>query len=55
MNKKQQEADEYFKENIEEARNDFDKAANLYRNYVGKAETREERARRIHEFRNGGR
>lgn len=47
-------ADKYLDENILEARTNFNKAANLYRNYVGKAETREERLRRINRFRCGG-
>lgn len=47
-------ADKYLDENIIEARTDHDKARELYRNYVGTAETFEERARRIHRFRCGG-
>lgn len=35
--------DAYLDANIVEARTDFDKACDLYRSYVGKAETREER------------
>lgn len=49
------EADQYLTENIEEAKADTDKAFDLYRNYVGGAETREERMRRIQRFRCGGR
>lgn len=46
--------DAYLDANIVEARTDFDKACDVYRNYVGKAETREERIRRINRFRCGG-
>lgn len=45
--------DNYLSENISEAKNNFDKACEVYRNYVGKAETREERLRRINAFRCG--
>ena len=37
----------------EEAKKDFNKACDLYRAYVGGAETEEERIRRIHRFRCG--
>jgi len=37
-----------------EAKKDFNKACELYREYVGGAETMEERKRRIHRFRCGG-
>jgi len=47
-------ADKYLDENIVEARTDHDKACELYRNYVGKAKTLEEFARRINRFRCGG-
>lgn len=47
-------ADEYLANNIVEARADHDKACEVYRNYVGKAETQEERLRRINMFRCGG-
>lgn len=47
-------ADEYLANNIVEARTDHDKACEVYRNYVGKAETSEERLRRINMFRCGG-
>jgi hypothetical protein len=47
-------ADKYLDENIVDARTDHDKACELYRNYVGKAETFEERKRRINRFRCGG-
>ena len=46
--------DSYLADNIVEARTDHDKAVEVYRNYVGTAETIEERLRRIHEFRCGG-
>ena len=46
--------DNYLDNNILEARNDHDKACEIYRNYVGSSETREERLRRIHRFRCGG-
>lgn len=47
-------ADKYLDENIIEARTDFNKAVDLYRKYVGSAETPEERHRRIQRFRCGG-
>lgn len=46
--------DKYLANNIVEARTNHDKACEVYRNYVGKAETREERLRRINAFRCGG-
>lgn len=46
-------ADEYLKANIEEAKTDHNKACELYRNYVGVVETKEERLRRINAFRCG--
>ena len=46
--------DNYLSENIIEARNNHDKACEIYRNYVGKSETYEERLRRINAFRCGG-
>lgn len=46
--------DAYLDSNIVDARTDFDKACDLYRNYVGKSETPEERKRRINRFRCGG-
>lgn len=46
-------ADTNFDEKKEEAKKDFDKAADLYRSYVGEAETWEERKRRINRFRCG--
>jgi len=54
MSEQNKKADEYLAENIVEARGDHDKACEVYRAYVGKAETREERQRRINEFRSGG-
>ncbi|WP_162926921.1 hypothetical protein [Flavobacterium psychrotrophum] len=48
-----EQADTYFEQNKEAAKTDFDKACSLYRGYVGKAETREERQRRINQFRRG--
>ena len=54
MEKEQKEADKYLNENIEEAKTSHDKACEVYRNYVGKAETMEERIRRINLFRCGG-
>lgn len=48
------EADKYLADNIIEARNNHDKACEVYRNYVGTAETQEERLRRINAFRCGG-
>lgn len=47
-------ADKYLADNIVDARTDHDKACEVYRNYVGKAETTEERLRRINMFRCGG-
>ena len=44
---------EQFNQEKEEAKKDFDKACDLYRSYVGSAETQEERLRRIHTFRCG--
>jgi hypothetical protein len=49
-----QNADKYLLDNIIEARNDHDKACEIYRNYVSQAETQEERIRRINFFRCGG-
>jgi len=46
--------DDYLANNIVEARTNHDKACEVYRNYVGKAETQEERLRRINAFRCGG-
>ena len=46
--------DSYLSDNIVEARTDHDKAVEVYRNYVGNAETSEERLRRINAFRCGG-
>jgi hypothetical protein len=46
--------DNYLADNIVEARTNHDKACEVYRNYVGKAETQEERLRRINAFRCGG-
>jgi len=46
--------DKYLEDNIVEARNNHDKACDVYRNYVGKAETWEERKERINRFRSGG-
>lgn len=54
MTNTKQEADDYLSENIEEARKNHGKACEVYRNYVGRAETREERIRRINSFRGGG-
>tara|TARA_R110002012_G_scaffold24451_1_gene81671 strand:+ start:703 stop:849 length:147 start_codon:yes stop_codon:yes gene_type:complete len=45
--------EKYLEDNIEEAKKDFNKACEVYRNYVGKAETWEERKRRINRFRCG--
>ena len=53
QDKKNTEADNYFESNKQEAKSDFDKACDLYRNYVGKSETIEERMRRIRNFRCG--
>lgn len=46
-------ADAHFHSNKEAAKKDFNLACDLWRSYVGKAETREERLRRIQEFRRG--
>ena len=46
--------DNYLANNIVDARNDHDKACEVYRNYVGSSETQEERLRRINAFRCGG-
>ena len=46
--------DNYLADNIVEARTNHDKACEVYRNYVGTAETREEKLRRINAFRCGG-
>ena len=46
--------DSYLADNIVEARTDHKKAVEVYRNYVGSAETDEERIRRINAFRCGG-
>ena len=45
--------DEQFEDQKDNAKNDFNAACDLYRPYVGSAETREERKRRIHKFRCG--
>ncbi len=45
--------DKYLKDNIEAAKKDRNKACEVYRNYVGDAETWEERKRRINKFRCG--
>lgn len=45
--------DEYFQNKKEEAKKDDELAYQLYRNYVGSAKTKEERIRRIREFRCG--
>jgi len=47
-------ADKYLKNNIVKARTDKNKACEIYRNYIGKAETDKERKRRINLFRCGG-
>jgi len=47
----QQDAD--FDSKKEEAKTDFNKACDLYRSYVGSAETRDERLERIKRFRCG--
>jgi hypothetical protein len=49
-----QEEDNDFNEKVKEAREDKDKACDLYIGYVGKAETFEEIKRRINNFRSGG-
>jgi hypothetical protein len=46
-------ADANFDIKKAEAKSDFDKACDLYRNYVGTAESPEERLRRINRFRCG--
>lgn len=48
-------SDKYLDKNIVKARTNHDKACEVYRNYVFKAETHEERVRRIQGFRCGGR
>jgi len=48
-----QAADNFFNDNKEAAKKDFDKACDLYRGYVSKDETWEERKRRINMFRCG--
>jgi len=53
MNKLQKDADKNFDLNKEDAKTDFDTRCDLYRSYVGKAETFEERKRRINRFRCG--
>ena len=45
--------DKMFDAKKSEAKEDFDKACELYRSYVGGAETQEERIRRINRFRCG--
>ena len=45
--------DKEFDIRIKEDKLDFDKACDLYRSYVGKADTLEERKRRINRFRCG--
>jgi hypothetical protein len=51
--KEKQFDDDFFESKKEEAKTDFDKACDLYRSYVGDAETDEERYRRINKFRCG--
>ena len=46
--------DSYLESNIVGARNNKEKLCDIYRNYVGQAETFEERKRRINNFRCGG-
>ena len=46
--------DNYLADNIIKARGNHSKATEIYRNYIGNAETQEERIRRIHLFRCGG-
>ena len=46
--------DHDFDSKIIEARTDFHKAASLYRSYVGKSESYEDRLTRINRFRCGG-
>jgi hypothetical protein len=53
FNKQENITDEKFHNKKEEAKKDFNLACDLYRNYVGSAETREERLRRINIFRYG--
>ena len=43
-----------FDSKITEARTDFSKACDLYRSYVGKSGTYEQRLERINRFRGGG-
>jgi len=50
---KQELADLEFDSKKESAKEDFDKACDLYRSYVGTAETDSERYRRINKFRCG--
>lgn len=45
--------DEDFHREKEEAKKDFNKACDLYRRYVGSAETQQERIERINRFRCG--
>ena len=45
--------DKEFNSKKEEAKTDFNKACDLYRNYVSKSETWEERMERIQRFRCG--
>ena len=45
--------DKYMDNSIEQAKTSHDKACEVYRNYVGEAETWEERVRRINRFRCG--
>lgn len=46
-------AESYFSNNIEAAKTDFNKAVDLYLNYVGKSETDDQRMDRINRFRSG--
>lgn len=46
--------DDYLEANIVEARDNHEKACEIYQNYVGSSETLEERKRRINRFRCGG-
>lgn len=46
--------DNYLADNIVKARDNHEKACEIYRNYVGSSETREEKLRRINLFRCGG-
>lgn len=52
---KNQQADKDFKSKVKKTQTDHDEAVELYQSYVGSAETPEERIRRIHAFRSGGR